>query len=102
MSDIDWDTRNVLLTLARIWSTLETDSLRSKADAASYSFEKLPNEYKPVLERAKAILLGETEENWEDINELIEPCAKFMVEQIKKETDLVIASDFSQRKLKIL
>jgi len=34
MKDLDWDTRNVLLTLARIWCTLETNTIRSKSNAA--------------------------------------------------------------------
>ncbi len=33
-ADLEHDTRNVLLTFARIWSTLETDTIRSKPSAA--------------------------------------------------------------------
>jgi hypothetical protein len=31
LEDLDWDTRNVMLTLARIWSTVATDFIRAKA-----------------------------------------------------------------------
>jgi len=33
-TDLEHDTRNVLLTYARIWSTLETNEIRSKPTAA--------------------------------------------------------------------
>jgi streptomycin 3"-adenylyltransferase len=101
MSDIDWDTRNVLLTLARIWSTLETDAIRSKTDAASWTIEKLPDEYKSVLERAKTILLGKTEEDWKDMHELIKPCADFMITKIKEQTLLIESSNFYDKKIKL-
>lgn len=35
-TDIESDTRNVLLTYARIWSTLETSEIRSKPNAADW------------------------------------------------------------------
>lgn len=102
LNDLDWDTRNVLLTLARIWCTLATATIRSKADAASLAIEKLPNEYKPVLERARAILLSEEEESWEDIKDKIKPCADVMVEQIKSLTNSIFASNYSEKSIKIV
>ncbi|QQG41281.1 MAG: DUF4111 domain-containing protein [Candidatus Woesebacteria bacterium] len=101
IGDIDWDTRNVLLTLARVWSTIETDEIRSKSDAASWAVDKLPVEYKPVLEKAKSVLLGKEEENWEDIKDIIRPCANFIIDQIKKQKDLIDTSDYSKRSIKI-
>lgn len=101
MNDIDWDTRNVLLTLARIWSTVNTDTIRSKVDAAIWAIEKLPLNYKPVLERAKDILLGKIEEDWKDIKKLIKPCANFMIEQIKKKSNLIDMINYSKRSIKI-
>jgi streptomycin 3"-adenylyltransferase len=35
MAELNKDARNALLTLARVWSTLETNQIRSKSDAAS-------------------------------------------------------------------
>lgn len=101
LGDIDWDTRNVLLTLARIWSTVETDTIRSKKDAASWTIDKLPKEYKPLLEKAMSILLGEENENWEDVKELIKPSADFMIEQIKKQLKIIHSSDHSGRSIRI-
>ncbi len=82
MSDLDNDTRNVLLTLARIWSTVETDTIRSKSAAADWVIDRLPEKYRPVIKRAKAIYKGEAEEYWDDIRELIKPCADFIISQI--------------------
>ena len=53
--DIDSDTRNVILTLARIWSTLETGIIRSKDAAADWVLERLPEAHRPVLARAREI-----------------------------------------------
>ena len=52
MSDLAGDTRNVLLTLARIWTTLHTGDIRSKDDAADWAVERLPDELGRVLARA--------------------------------------------------
>ena len=93
MNDLQTDTRNVLLTLARIWCTLDTDTIRSKADATSWAIKKLPSEYKPVLERAMSILLGDQEENWNDIKDLVEPCARFIIENIKKRMSIYNPND---------
>jgi len=101
LDDIDRDTRNVLLTFARIWSTVETDSIYSKANAAGWAIAKLPEEYKPLLNKSRLILLGKSEENWEDLKEKVKPCANFMVEQIKKQMNLIDASDYSGKSIKI-
>ncbi|CAM2894276.1 aminoglycoside adenylyltransferase domain-containing protein [Legionella anisa] len=50
---LEHDIRNVLLTYARIWSTLETNQIRSKPDAADWVIERLPKMYQPVMNRAK-------------------------------------------------
>ncbi|TFH41764.1 MAG: DUF4111 domain-containing protein, partial [Lysobacterales bacterium] len=50
--DIDSDTRNVILTLARMWSTFATGAIRSKDVAANWVLERLPAAHHPVLVRA--------------------------------------------------
>ncbi len=102
MNDIDWDTRNVLLSLARIWCTLETNTIRSKTDAVSWTIEKIPNEYRPVLERVKAILLGEENENWEDIIDEVRSSANFMLKIIRTQMKEIKASNYSERSIKIV
>lgn len=101
MKEIDWDTRNILLTLTRMWSTLETDTIRSKGDAVNWVIEKIPVEFKPVLENAKAVLLGEREERWDELKNLINPCAEYMIEQIRKQMDIIKSSNVTDRDIKI-
>ena len=55
-SELEGDTRNVLLTYARIWSTLETNAIRSKPAAADWVMNHLPKMYQPVMKRAKSDL----------------------------------------------
>jgi len=82
ITDLNSDTRNVLLTLSRIWSTVETDTIRSKPSAASWAIERLPKEYLQVMNRAKAICQGKEKEDWSDIKEVIRPCAEYIISQI--------------------
>lgn len=52
------DTRNVLLTLARIWASLETNEIMSKEDAAAWAAAHLPTQHRNVLKRARAAYTG--------------------------------------------
>jgi streptomycin 3"-adenylyltransferase len=101
MSDIDSDTRNVLLTFARIWSTVETDTIRSKPAAADWAIGCLPEKYHSVMKRAKAIYKGEVEECWYDIRELIKPCADFIISQIKNRVSKIKLSDCADKSIKL-
>lgn len=87
--DLLQDTRNVLLTYARIWSTLETHEIRSKPDAADWVIAYLPEKYKLVMKRAKSICTGIEYEYWDDITALVKPCADFMVNEIHKQIILI-------------
>ena len=83
MADLDHDTRNVLLTLARIWTTLATDTIRSKDAAADWAAERLPPGHRAVLAHARAIYLGDADERWDDgPRSGVRPCADFLVEAI--------------------
>jgi streptomycin 3"-adenylyltransferase len=53
LSDLADDTRNVLLTLARIWTTVATGEIRSKDDAADWVLGRLQDEHRPILARAR-------------------------------------------------
>lgn len=66
VDDLGSDTRNVLLTLARMWSTVVTGEIRNKDAAASWAIERLPAVHRPLLERARAAYLGETDDHWHD------------------------------------
>lgn len=91
--DLEDDTRNILLTYARIWSTLETDSIRSKPTAADWVMNRLPKAYQPVMKRAKSICIGVENEHWDDIEMLIKPCADFMIDKINAQISLVNFDD---------
>lgn len=82
-ADITDDTRNVLLTLARIWNTLETNTICSKTDAADWAIERLPNTYQAAMKRAKSICIGDENEHWEDIIVSLKPCADLILQKIK-------------------
>jgi streptomycin 3"-adenylyltransferase len=76
MSDLDGDERNVLLTLARIWTTLATGAIRSKDEAAGWAV--------PLLERARAMYVGEApDEVWGDLLPRVRPLANFMLGEIE-------------------
>lgn len=80
---LETDTRNVLLTLARIFCTITTDTIRSKADGATWALDHLPAAHKQVLERARAICLGQESERWEDILSESMATAQYLVGKIK-------------------
>ena len=92
-AELEHDTRNVLLTYARIWSTLTTDEIRSKPTAANWTINRLPELYQPVMQRAKVICMGVEHEHWDDIQALIQPCADFMVNKIDEQSALIKFND---------
>jgi streptomycin 3"-adenylyltransferase len=88
LSDLESDTRNVLLTLARIWMTLETGQIQSKDAAAAWALERLPPEHQPVLDRARAMYLdGTDEESWQDLT-AVRAYAGHVVQAIRKSARL--------------
>jgi len=102
MSELDSDVRNVLLTLARIWSTVATDAIRSKLAAADWVINRLPEKYLSVMERAKAICKGEETEHWDDIQELIKPCADFILSEANNIISEIMLSEDLNRSIRIV
>jgi hypothetical protein len=88
-SDIDSDTRNVILTFARIWSTFATGAIRSKDEAANWVIERLPSAYKSVVSHAREAYLGSEAERWDDLSGSIVPCVAYMITEIER---LAVAS----------
>ncbi|WBB61080.1 aminoglycoside adenylyltransferase family protein [Streptomyces sp. WMMC500] len=87
LAELDGDTRNVLLTLARIWSTLATGEIRPKDAAAAWALRRLPPEHRPVLEHARRLYLGSryAEESWsEELRARVRPHAEHVVAEIGK------------------
>jgi hypothetical protein len=83
VDDIDWDTRNVVLTLARIWSGVVTRAIQSKDAAADWVLPRLASEHRAVLARARGIYLGTEEEHWEDMQGRIRPFADAVIAEIE-------------------
>lgn len=65
LEDLESDTRNVLLTLARIWVTAETGEIRPKDEAAAWAVAQSPSE---ALERARALYLAGGYGTWDDLD----------------------------------
>jgi len=82
LDDLEWDTGNVILTLARIWCTLATGAIRPKDAAADWVLSRLPEEHRPVLERARAVYLGEEPEQWDDLRPGVRPCVDYLAVEI--------------------
>ena len=87
LQDLDDDTRNVLLTFARIWTTLATGQIKSKDAAADWALAQLPPEHRPVLQHAKELYLNcrYSEETWS--NELmaqVRPHADHVLAEISR------------------
>ena len=101
MPELNSDTRNVLLTFARIWSTVETDAIRSKPDAANWAIDRLPEQYRSVIKRALAICKGEEKEVWDDVRELIQPCANIIIGQINNKVNEIKLSNDTTKSIKL-
>ena len=101
IGDIDHDTRNVLLTCARKWYTVDTDTISSKQVAASWVISRLPESYKPVLQRALAISTGQETEHWDDLHKLVRPCLDFMIDHIKEQLSSIASRDNTNHQIKI-
>jgi predicted nucleotidyltransferase len=76
--DLEDDARNVLLTLARIWTTLATGEIRSKDAAADWVLEQLPAEHRMVLEVARAEYRGDAHGGWDHMLPAARACAEWM------------------------
>jgi hypothetical protein len=81
--DIEGDTRNVVLTLARIWTSLETGEVLRKDRAATWVLERLPDEHKPVLERARSLYLEGSRGTWDDLREEVAAYVAYTLNAIR-------------------
>ncbi|QKW33393.1 DUF4111 domain-containing protein [Actinomadura sp. NAK00032] len=87
LDELDDDTRNVLLTLARIWATLATGEIKPKDAAADWALDRLPPEHRPVLAHARQLYLGShyADETWtEALRGRVRPHAEFVLKEIDR------------------
>jgi predicted nucleotidyltransferase len=84
LADLDTDTCNVILTLARIWTTAATGEIRSKDAAADWVLDRLPPDHRPVLARSRAIYLGDEDDRWDDLHNRIRPFVDHLIAEIRR------------------
>jgi len=84
VGDLDGDEANVLLTLARIWVTLETGEIVAKDAAADWALARLPPGNRQALERARAVYLGEAPDTWDDLRSRVVGDAEVVVAAIRR------------------
>jgi predicted nucleotidyltransferase len=80
-------TRNVVLTLARIWSAVATDRVYSKEDAANWALPLLPDDHRRVLELARDAYRGEIRDSWEGRLPEARAYADFVISEIDRARD---------------
>jgi streptomycin 3"-adenylyltransferase len=81
------DTRNVVLTLARIWYTVGTGEVTSKDAAVAWALPRLPPEHRPVLEHARDLYLTRrySEETWtDDLLAQVKPTVDALLTEIRR------------------
>jgi hypothetical protein len=86
LEDLETDTRNVLLTFARIWATVATDVISAKDEAAAWAILQLPEEHRGVLIRAREMYLdGWDEDDGGDRKSDVRAHAAYVVAEIERE-----------------
>ena len=83
LAELASDTRNVVLTLARIWMTLATGAVTSKDAAADWALARIPAVHRPVLAHARAVYVTGEEERWGDLRPLVGPYAAYVAGAIE-------------------
>lgn len=78
------DTRNVVLTLPRIWGAVATDRVDSKESSALWALPRLPADHRSVLERALAAYRGELPDSWDDLRAEARAYADHVVAEIER------------------
>ena len=66
LSSYKGDERNALLTLSRMWYTLDTRAFASKDRAALWAEGKVPAEHASLLRLAREAYLGNRSDRWDD------------------------------------
>ena len=83
LNETDLGIRNVVLALARIWSGVVTDEIRSKDEAADWALPRLPARQRAVLQRARAGYLGEPVEEWRQLMPQVQAYSRYVISEIR-------------------
>jgi streptomycin 3"-adenylyltransferase len=91
LKDLEQDTRNVILTYARVWATTATSRFLSKADAAEWAIGRLDPEVSEPLARARDEYVGGGFGSWDDL-----PAARRTVAAVRNEIDRLVGGGVSR------
>lgn len=69
LDGLDGDERNVVLTLARMWTTAETGEILSKDAAAARVAAQLDGREREIVELARAAYTGGVVDDWTGLRE---------------------------------
>ncbi len=82
VAGLDGDTRNVLLTLARMWRTVATGEFVSKDAAAAWAIAHMPVQEADTLARARAAYLGASDDAWATQSTAARRAAMFLLQRV--------------------
>ena len=85
MDEFEEDTRNILLTLARVWQTVVTGVIDRKDRAAEWAQQRLPPDYQQLMERARVMYLGWQPDEWADLASEARATADYMISHIRRQ-----------------
>ncbi len=77
------DERNVILTLARMWYTIETNQFTTKDKAAFWAKQRLNNEQANLVDIAMRSYTGQYKDEWEDLESEVEILITEMKDKIQ-------------------
>ncbi len=86
LADLEPDTQNVVLTLARIWVTMATGEILAKDAAADWVLARLPAEHSAVLARARDGYRAGIYADFVDLAPRVHPYADHVVAEIERLT----------------
>lgn len=66
LSEVDGDERNVILTLCRMWLTVETGEIRTKDEAAEWAIRHMSKDAADIISKAEDEYLGMIDISWSD------------------------------------
>ncbi|MGG1659213.1 aminoglycoside adenylyltransferase family protein [Brevibacillus sp. NRS-1366] len=78
------DERNVLLTLCRMWLTIDTKEIVSKDKAGVWAKTRVPKKYKEIIELAIKDYLSEAHINWKLHENDVEKTIGFLVNKLNQ------------------
>jgi streptomycin 3"-adenylyltransferase len=87
LRDLEEDTRNVILTVARVWVTTATGRVLSKADAAGWAIDRLASEVSLPVASARELYLQGGFGPWDDLE-----AVRRTVAAMRYEIDLLVGN----------